>query len=206
MLPLSECLQVCAEVYARRVATIEREDDLPDEAYHRRETFAHYGAAMFYAQVLEQGLLNALTFAQTATHESGTQELFDMNFFANNSVTMGRMLHRFKPFLGIDLSLIEALTGALDLRNHFAHRFWVIHDKDFFSFAGREEMTAECRRAQETFQEVDARLTPVLERYLRSMGITPEQQEATRLEHFQNLHQQATQRDDAEASHGGAIQ
>lgn len=178
------------------MARIDREDDLPDDAYQRREVFAHYGAAMLYAQVLEQGLVNALTFAQTATHQAGTQQLFDFNFGANLSVTMGRLLHRIKPFLGDDMELVDELTGALELRNRLAHSFWVEHDRNFLSFAGRERMMAEAIAAQETFQAVDERLTPVLNRYLGGLGITPEDHAATVAEAFGRMWHEVEALDD----------
>lgn len=116
----SEALRDSPSAYSRSMARMDREDDLPDDAYQRREVFAHYGAAMFHAQVLEQGLVNALTFAQTATHQAGTQQLFDFNFGANLAVTMGRLLHRIKPFLDNDVELVRELAGALELRNRLA--------------------------------------------------------------------------------------
>lgn len=173
-----------------------RDDDLPDHAYQRREVFAHYGAAMFHAQVLEQGLVNALTLAQTATHRAGTQQLFDFNFDANLSATMGRLLHRIEPFLNGDTELLDELTAALKLRNRFAHSFWVEHDKNFFSFAGREKMMADAIEAQKTFQAVDARLTPVLNRYLDSMGITPQDHATTVAEAVEQMRREAESLDD----------
>lgn len=179
-----------------------REDDLDDDSYQRREVYANYGAAMFFAQVLEQGIINALTFAQTAAHPNGTQELFDRHALENSTVTMGRLLERFKPFVGGDVHLVEALQGALRVRNDLAHHYWVKHDKNFFSFTGREIMLAESISAQELFQEVDARVGPVLERYLRSMGITPEQQDAVKQESFDRLRDEAVSldRDQEESS------
>lgn len=175
---------------------VKREDDLPDDAYQRREVFAHYGAAMFYAQVLEQGLVNALTFAQTATAPGSTQSTFDLNFDGNLGVTMGRLLRRIKPFLGDDTDLVEALTSALELRNRFAHTYWVEHDRNFFSFAGREAMMAESIEAQRTFQAVDTRLNPVMARYLQSVGLTQEQLDTYIAEEFETLRAGAESRDD----------
>lgn len=181
--------------YSCGVATVEREDDLPDDAYQRREVFAHYGAAMFFAQVLEQGLVNALTFAQTATTPGSTQSTFDLNFDGNLRVTTGRLLHRIKPFLGDDTDLVDALTSALELRNRFAHTYWVEHDRNFFSFSCREVMMAEAIQAQTTFQQVDSRLNPVLARYLQSVGLTREQLDSYIAEEFESLRAEAESRD-----------
>jgi hypothetical protein len=173
-----------------------REDDLDDAAYQRREVFAHYGAAMFYAQVLEQGLVNVLTFAQTATSRVGTREVYDFNFTANLSVTMGRLLRRLKPFFAEDLTLDSALSAALELRNRLAHSYWVEHDRNFFSFAGREIMLTELIEGQELFQEVDKRLAPVLERYLSSLGIAPEQYSVSVAEALDRMRREAEAVDD----------
>ncbi len=156
------------------VTLIDREDDLDDDSYQISEVFAYYGAAMYHAQVLEQGLINALTFAQTATTPDGTQRTFDFNFDSNLGVTMGKLLNRIKPFLNGDTDLIQGLQAALELRNRLAHTFWVEHDKDFMSFAGRYEMLVEVKEAQATFQAIDGRLTPVLSRYLESVGLSRE--------------------------------
>jgi hypothetical protein len=178
------------------VNDVNRENDLDDRSYQIRDVYAHFGAAMFYAQVLEQGIVNALTFAQVATAEQGTQELFDENFEANSVVTMGKLLRRLGPFLGEDVDLEAALGGALARRNHFAHRFWVVNDRNFMSFSGRELMLAECMLAQEQFQDVDSRLDPVLERYLRSVGITPEQKARTTEESLARMRMEAAALDD----------
>lgn len=151
---------------------IEREDDLDDASYQIRETFAQYSVAMYSVQVLEQGLVNALTVAQTSSDPKSTQSRFDLNFDTNLSVTMGRLLHRLRPFVNDDPDLITALEGALVLRNHFAHDFWVDHDTDFMTFSGREAMIAESLAAVETFRQVDARLEPVLHRYFASIGVS----------------------------------
>lgn len=179
------------------MSEVVREDDLDDAAYQRREVYAHYGAAMLFAQVLEQGIVNALTFAQVATHEAGTQEMFQAELEVNSAVTMGRLLRRVQPFLGDDSALGEALTVALHSRNDFAHRFWVRHDRNFLSFTGREVMLAECMDAQALFQDVDQRLNPVLERYLRSLGITPEMQAATAAGEFDRMYKEAVSSDEA---------
>lgn len=160
--------------YDPRVADIEREDHLDDDSYQIRETFAQYGVAMYHAQVLEHGLVNVLTVAQTSSDSMGTRTLFDLNLDANQNVTMGKILHRLKPFVDGDADLIGALEGALGLRNHFAHHYWGDHDRDFLTVRGRELMIAESLSATATFQAVDTRLEPVLHRYFASVGVSAE--------------------------------
>lgn len=72
---------------------IHRDEDLDDAVYQTREVYAQYGRSMYYAQVLEHGLVNALSFAQIASDSTPTRETLDFNFDRNTSATMGLLLN-----------------------------------------------------------------------------------------------------------------
>ncbi len=55
--------------------TVERDDGMDDQNYHTREVYANFGRAVYYAQILEHGVVNLLTLAkifpdQTAPHQT----------------------------------------------------------------------------------------------------------------------------------------
>lgn len=153
-------------------SSIGRDEELDDHDYQVREVFAQFGVAMYKAQVLEQALVNVLTYAQASDARHPSPEVFDAFLDDNLTVTMGRLLRRLGPFLGDDQQLGTALSEALALRNRLAHSYFREHDRDFFSFTGREVMLAESLAAQEFFTSVDTRLEPVLHRYLKFAGIS----------------------------------
>lgn len=107
------------------IESITREDSLDDASYQCREVYAQYGLVMFYAQTLEQSLINVLTTAQMIVSDVRSQALFDKNFDKNFSVTMGRLRNRFKPFLDEDSELAENILSYwagddVDRINHCA--------------------------------------------------------------------------------------
>lgn len=153
---------------------VEREDNLNDHGYQVREVFAQFGLAMYKAQVLEQALVNVLTYAQASKASYPSPEIFEAFLDDNLTVTMGRILRRLEPYLENDQLFGRELSDALTLRNRLAHSYFREHDHDFFSFTGRETMLAEVIAAQEQFASLDKRLEPVLHRFLESAGVSPD--------------------------------
>jgi hypothetical protein len=153
------------------VESLAREDDLDDESYQIRHVYSWFGLAAYQGQVLETGLLNVLTLAQTSATADATRQTFDEFFEGNLKATMGKLITLLKPFLMVGDDLLGLLAKALAERNRLAHHFFRDHDKDFISFSGREAMLAELMLARDLFDEVDERLAPVKRRLIASRGI-----------------------------------
>jgi hypothetical protein len=149
-------------------------DDLDEDDHRALEMYAHYGLAMYYAQVLERTLANAITMAQTKSKEFGTRDDFDLAMLSSPGATMGKLLGRLTPFVADDVELVADLERALDLRNEFAHHFFWKHAVDADSRAGRERMIAASVEARDRFWSMTERLEPVLRRFLASLGISHE--------------------------------
>jgi len=128
---------------------------------------------MYFAQVVEAGIKNALVMAQLTSREHATMDDFDEAWTLNFKVTMGKLVHRFKLFLGGDDSLGEDLRLALDIRNQLAHHFFWDHAVDATTFEGRDRMIAECMAAVDLFQDVEERLSVVVRRYSEAVGTPP---------------------------------
>jgi hypothetical protein len=149
-------------------------DDLDEDDYQSREMYAGYGLAMYYAQVLERALANAIAMAQTASTEFGTRADSDAATFSDSSATVDNLLRRLGAFVADDVELVADLERALDLRTEFAHHFFWKHAIDTDSREGRERMIAASVEAKEHFWSMTERLEPVLRRFLESLGISPE--------------------------------
>jgi hypothetical protein len=148
-------------------------DELDDDDDQSREMYAGYGLAMYYAQVLDRSIANAITMAQTMSAEFGTQADLDATF-SGSSATEDKLLRRLGAFVADDVELVADLERALDLRTEFAHHFFWKHALDADSREGRERMIAASVEAKDRFWSMTERLEPVLRRFLESLGISPE--------------------------------
>jgi hypothetical protein len=175
------------------LADVTREE-LDDEAFQIRHVFATYGLAMYQAQVLERGLANALTVARTHS-VGGTREDFDAFLDQHQKETMGRLLNLLRPHVAADDALLVDLGEVLEKRNRLAHRFFREHDMNFMSFSGREEMLGELLAAADEFGLIDLRLKPVINRFLRSRGLSDDEVDRVINDEYTRLVDEAVQRD-----------
>lgn len=155
----------------------ENEAELDDESYQIREVFVQYGLAMYTAGVLEKGLVNVATLARTDAIESATRDDFDTMFENLNRGTMGSVLRQLEPFLEDDIELLDDLRTTVRRRNRLTHSFFWEHSVRFTTTEGREVMLAELHQLTHLFEQMDARLTPVVDRVLLSRGIDAQQKE-----------------------------
>lgn len=169
-------------------------EDLDDEAYQIKQVYAVFGLASYQAQVLERGLANVLTVAHTNA-VGGNRDAFDAFLEQHLKVTMGRLVTLLGPHVVHDEGLLGNLRAALDERNRLAHRFYREHELDFGSFTGREEMLTDLHGMIALFEAVDSRLRPVIDRFLATVGITPEQRRKIEADEVQRLEALARSRD-----------
>lgn len=168
---------------------IHREDDLDDSSYQRREMFAMYGVAVYYAQTLEHGMVNVLSWGEAVESGRPTRELIEANTVENFEHTMGRLLKRLRPLIAKDSHLTEQLQQALETRNYLAHGFFRNHAENVMTVPGRELMMAELYEATDAFKATDAALQPVMDTYLTTLGITQERVQELLQEMLDNLPQ-----------------
>jgi hypothetical protein len=156
-----------------------REDDLDDHEYQVREIYAQFGLTVYLAQVLEKGVVNAVTLAEAIDEHDVRPsfpftDLYDELEAVNAKLPLGPLLKKFRRYVTKDPALLGPLTDALDIRNHLAHHFFWDHANDMISIAGREAMLAELLVLVEQMSETDALVTPVVRRQLRHIGWTDE--------------------------------
>lgn len=158
--------------------TIWRSTDPDDEQV--REVYARYGLAMFQAQVLEHGMVNALlvlslmptirTFKDRAAWEAAFDRFYDVEL----GRTFGNMLKRLETLDGFPPGLLAQLRAAKFQRDHLAHRFFREHDLDFMTSEGRTRMIAECEELIVLFQELDREVEAFAAPERERFGITAE--------------------------------
>lgn len=140
-----------------------------------REVYSRYGLAMYMAQVLEHGMVNAdivmRTLGTRATHadEAGWHAAFDAAYEVGLARTYGNMLKQIERLDGFPPNLLARLRQAKEDRDVLAHRFFWQHDVAFLSSQGRTAMIAWCEVRVELFKElsdeIDAFIRPIRERH-----------------------------------------
>src|SRR5690348_12046216 len=127
------------------------------EIEHRKELYAHMGAAMSCAADLEMSLIHALlaldflsTSAETiksagpkSFDRSKWERDFDRFFEEHHKLSMGDLIKRFARFAGDKSELAERLRAVLKVRNFLAHHFFREHAASIHNWAGREKMIDE---------------------------------------------------------------
>lgn len=150
-------------------------EDISQEDHHSRETYARYGLAMYFAQVVEAGMKGALILAQLNENRIATQSEFDDVWDSNFKVVMGRLIGRLRPYLDGDEDLDSDLQLVLAVRNQLAHHFFWDHAADALSDEGRDRMIVECDAAVVLFRDVNERLHLVMGRFATARGFTSDQ-------------------------------
>lgn len=143
-----------------------------------REVYSRYGLAMYMAQVLEHGMVNAVIVMRTLptiqahADETAWEATFDAAYETGLAHTYGNMLRQLVSLEGFPPNLLERLRAAKEDRDVLAHRFFRQNDLAFMSGNGRTSMIAWCEERVELFKalsdDIDAFLAPIQERH----GIT----------------------------------
>lgn len=144
-----------------------------------REVYSRYGLAMYQAQVLEHGMVNAVIIARMLptmrnhSDKAAWEDAFDRAYDVELAKTFGNMLRALEA-LGLPDDLMARLRAAKIERDHLAHRFFREHDEDFLGRAGRTRMIAACEDIIERFAAIDAELETVMQPLRERHGITAE--------------------------------
>lgn len=152
-----------------------------EEDEHVKEIYAHFGLAMYLAQVLEYGIVNALVYTdliprrakEVATNNQWSREFDDfMNVHFKH--TFGKLIRTLSKHVSVPSSLEQELRQAIKLRNFLAHGFFRERSSEFMSFSGRESMLKELEEAQSQFSSADEHLKGIIEPYRIKVGLTDE--------------------------------
>lgn len=158
-------------------------DSMDDDQHseHSKTVYAHFGLAMFLAQVLEHGLVNALGFVELLPTRAGNpvprkqwEAEFESFFERNFETTLGKMIQNLKAATTIPSDLETVLAAALTKRNYLAHNYFRERDAAFITEEGREKMIKELQEAQALFTAADNRLTEVTKAAREKFGFTDE--------------------------------
>lgn len=148
-----------------------------------REVYSRYGLAMYQAQVLEHGIVNAVIIARMLPtmrqypDRTEWEKAFEQAYDLELAKTFGNMIRALEA-LALPDNLMGRLRQAKTERDRLAHRFFREHDENFLGPSGRTRMIAECENAIEQFSATDAELEAFMRPQRKRYGITQDWVEA----------------------------
>ena len=156
-----------------------------EEGEHHKEIYAHFGLAVYYAQVLENGLINALVtldfMPSHATHlitKTDWSDKFDAFFNQHAALTMGNLIRALRKVASIPDDLEAQLNTALEKRKFLVHHYFREKIMLFTTERGREQMIEDLKQYSNVFVSADRRLNSIIEPINVRYGLTPEKLDA----------------------------
>jgi hypothetical protein len=137
-----------------------------------RDTYAHFGLAIFKAQVLEHGIVNAMVVARMPDRDRISRRDIDAFMDRQFDNTLGQLLRELKKYTAVPDDVSQVLAGALSTRNWLAHDYFRERAEDFVTDAGCHRMIAELEAAQQVFDQADQRLSVLLRPIRERFGVT----------------------------------
>jgi hypothetical protein len=152
-----------------------------DEGEQIKEVYAQFGLAVYYAQVLEHALVNALVYldlipslARRARTRAEWEKEFDSFLNRHFETTLGKMIRNLSSVTAVPSNLEAMLREALAKRNWLAHEYFRERAEQFMSMRGREKMLTELQEVQTLFDGADRSLDEVVRPLREKYGITDE--------------------------------
>ena len=148
---------------------------------HVKEVYARFGLAVYYAQVLEHGLVNALLVLDllpSRRHLARSRAEWEAavgNFMGRHfEGTMGQLMKSLRVVTAVPSDLEALLHEALERRNRLVHDFFRERAADFMSTRGREDMLREVDECRSSFEAADSRLAEIIRPLRLKAGVTDE--------------------------------
>jgi hypothetical protein len=139
-----------------------------------KELYAFFGLTFYAAQVLEQGVVNLAVALKAAGDPNVTSQLV-LDLYENiGTKTFGRVLQIARDHMTIPATLDAELSVALKKRNHLAHHFFVEHDHDILTNAGRNKCIDLLIDDLRFFRRVDIDFDPIWQGAWVQFGVTQE--------------------------------
>ena len=146
-----------------------------------KEVYARFGLALYCAQVLEHGIVNALVVVDLipsrrhlgrskAEWEAAVDAFMGFHF----DHTMGKLMHDLRSVSKIPTDLDELLKRALRKRNWLAHEFFRERATEFLTSTARDQMLTEVDECRDLFKAADEALENVVKPLRSAAGITDE--------------------------------
>jgi len=161
-------------------------DASADEPF--KELCANYGAAMYYAQVLEYGITNALVFLELIpkTKARYSPEQHDEFCDGQFAKTLGKLIRSLEAVAKLPPELRQALLESRDRRAHLAHHFFR-EASDRVVLGQYASLLDELEGHRAHFAKTDEQLLRFVAPVLHKYGFTEERQKSAMAEYNAEL-------------------
>jgi hypothetical protein len=143
-----------------------------DRSEFVRDTNAHFGLALYKAQVLEHGIVNAMVYARLPDRHRITRSEIDAFMGRQFEKTLGALLRELEKYVIVRSELAADLAKALRMRNRLAHQYFRERAATFMTNEGCLTMIQELQACQAVFAVVATRLTDMVRPIGERFGIT----------------------------------
>ena len=150
------------------------QEDLPLDAQQRREVFARFGLAMYYAQCLEKQLGLMLASMYNRQFLKVPPEARDAFYDKELAKTLGRMAKDLKNTINISPTLEDRLNKAVEIRNRLAHHYFYKRSRKILSWQGREHIISELQEQADFLQALDTEFTEIMKKWMEHLGTSKE--------------------------------
>ena len=147
----------------------ERDENLDNESWEIRETFAYFGQTYYMACCLEVGLAHALMYGEFLMRQHQVivatkgkefdrrryEADFDAFMEKHFSKTMGGVAQLAIKLPNFTIELKQRIEEARKRRNFLAHHYWRERSAKFANSRGREEMRKELAADRDMFAKLD---------------------------------------------------
>ncbi|CAM4047852.1 hypothetical protein SAMN06265348_101569 [Pedobacter westerhofensis] len=152
--------------------------------------FAHYGRAIYVAQVLEQETINMVAIDEIVTTQPESETEYDTIWakYDNSKKMMGIMTSLLQQAYEIDELDMEELKALLALKTDLANIYFRFNDLTVATGADADRMISDFVGFNQRVQMINEKLSLYREAYNTKTGVTAEQHAAAyaaRKEEFQ---------------------
>jgi hypothetical protein len=147
--------------------------DIPEPEYDDpKELYAFFGMTFYYAQVLEQGIVN-LAVALQASGIGGLTvgDVLDQ-YKGLEGRTFGNVLNAARKLTSIPASMDADLEQARKYRNYLTHSLFVKNSDNLLTLAGRKAMIDELRSMLQFITRVDEEFDSIWRAAWEKIGVS----------------------------------
>ena len=156
-------------------ATIEFFNTLDDDA-KAKEIYAHFGLAVYYAQVLEEQAIVMIAICRQVKNKLTTQGQVD-NLWDDYHLgvrTLGMLINEIKQLYNISDNDFKELKNVLRFRNYITHDYFRLNIELFYSDLGQKRMIKDFIEFRDRAKSLDDKLLQYLKIYSDKIGMSPE--------------------------------
>lgn len=147
------------------------EDDDHDANEQTKDVYAHFGLAMYFAQVLEYAVVNSMVIGRMRDRDTISRADIDAFREAQFERTLGQILRELRRHIDVPPDVEPTLRTALKRRNWLAHHYFRERSVEFMSADGRATMLAELQEATALFRAADESLDQLTRGIREKYGI-----------------------------------